>query len=51
MYKRQHQNPSGKARDVALAMAKAEGLTRGGVLECTMAQETYEDLFLSLIHI
>ena len=35
----------GKARDVALAMAKAEGLTRGGVLECTMAQETYEDLF------
>lgn len=26
-------------------MAKAEGLTRGGVLECTMAQETYEDLF------
>ena len=43
-----HQNPSGKARDVALAMAKAEGLTRGGVLECTMAQETYE---LSLIHI
>lgn len=37
-----HQNPSGKARDVALAMAKAEGLTRGGVLECTMAQETYE---------
>lgn len=40
-----HQNPSGNARDVALAMAKAEGLTRGGVLECTMAQETYEDLF------
>ena len=39
-----HQNPSGKARDVALAMAKAEGLTRGGVLECTMAHETYEDL-------
>ncbi|HIX87571.1 MAG TPA: ketol-acid reductoisomerase [Candidatus Akkermansia intestinavium] len=39
------QNPSGKARDVALAIAKAEGLTRGGVLECTMAQETYEDLF------
>ena len=40
-----HQNPSGKARDVALAIRKAEGLTRGGVLECTMAQETYEDLF------
>ncbi len=40
-----HQNPSGHAREVALAIAKAEGLTRGGVLECTMAQETYEDLF------
>ena len=38
-------NASGKARDVALAIAKAEGLTRAGVLECTMAQETYEDLF------
>ncbi len=40
-----HQNASGKARDVALAIAKAEGLTRAGVLECTMAQEAYEDLF------
>ncbi len=40
-----HQNASGKAKDVALAMAKAEGLTRAGVLECTMAQEAYEDLF------
>lgn len=40
-----HQNASGKAREVALAMAKAEGLTRAGVLECTMAQEAYEDLF------
>lgn len=39
------QDPSGKARATALAIAKAEGLTRGGVLECTMAQETYEDLF------
>ena len=36
---------SGKAREVALAIAKAEGLTRAGVLECTMEQETYEDLF------
>ena len=36
---------SGKAREVALAIAKAEGLTRTGVLECTMEQETYEDLF------
>ncbi len=40
-----HQNATGKARDIALGMAKAEGLTRGGVLECTMEQETYEDLF------
>ncbi len=40
-----HQNASGKARNVALAIAKAEGLTRAGVLECTMAQEAYEDLF------
>lgn len=40
-----HQNATGKARDLALAIAKAEGLTRCGVLECTMAQETYEDLF------
>ena len=39
------QNPTGKAREVALAIAKAEGLTRAGVLECTMEQETYEDLF------
>ena len=36
---------SGKAREVALAMAKAEGLTRPGVFECTMKQEAYEDLF------
>ena len=35
----------GTARAVALAIAKAEGLTRAGVLECTMEQETYEDLF------
>ncbi|MFA7230179.1 MAG: ketol-acid reductoisomerase, partial [Victivallaceae bacterium] len=38
-------NASGKAKDTALAMAKAMGLTRAGVLECTFAQETYEDLF------
>ena len=38
-------NASGKAKDVALAMAKAEGLTRAGVLECTMKQEACEDLF------
>ena len=39
------QNPTGNARKIALAIAKAEGLTRAGVLECTMEQETYEDLF------
>ncbi|OGV51174.1 MAG: ketol-acid reductoisomerase [Lentisphaerae bacterium GWF2_44_16] len=40
-----NQNPSGKARDIALAMAKAMGFTRAGCLECTFEQETYEDLF------
>ncbi len=40
-----HQNPSGKALQTALAMAKAMGFTRAGVLECTFEQETYEDLF------
>ena len=39
------QNPSSKARDVALAMAKAMGFTKAGCLECTFEQETYEDLF------
>jgi len=39
------QNPSGKAKEVALAMANSMGLTRAGVLECTFEQETYEDLF------
>ena len=39
------QDASGKARDIALAMAKAMGFTRAGVLECTFEQETYEDLF------
>lgn len=40
-----HNDASGKAKATALAMAKAMGLTRAGVLECTFAQETYEDLF------
>jgi len=40
-----NQNPSGKARDLALAMAKSMGFTRAGCLECTFEQETYEDLF------
>lgn len=39
------QNFTGNAREIALAIAKSEGLTRAGVLECTMEQETYEDLF------
>lgn len=39
------QNPSGKALNVALAMAKAMGFTKAGCLECTFEQETYEDLF------
>ncbi len=39
------QDATGTARATALAMAKTEGLTRGGVLECSMEQETYEDLF------
>ncbi|MCK4982999.1 MAG: ketol-acid reductoisomerase [Victivallaceae bacterium] len=40
-----HQDAGGDARDIALAMAKAMGFTRAGVLECTFEQETYEDLF------
>lgn len=39
------QNASGNALGIALALAKALGLTRAGVLECTFEQETYEDLF------
>ncbi len=39
------QNASGKAKEIALAIAKAEGLTKAGVLECTFEEETYEDLF------
>lgn len=39
------QNPSGKARNIALAMAKSMGFTKAGCLECTFEQETYEDLF------
>ena len=40
-----NQDPSGKAKATALAMAKAMGFTRAGCLECTFEQETYEDLF------
>lgn len=39
------QNPSGQARDVALALTKAMHWTKAGILECTFEQETYEDLF------
>jgi len=39
------QDKSGRAKRTALAMAKACGFTRAGVLECTFEQETYEDLF------
>ena len=39
------QNPSGTAREVALAMTKAMHWTKAGILECTFEQETYEDLF------
>ena len=39
------QDASGKALKTALAMAKAMGFTRAGVLKCTFEQETYEDLF------
>ena len=35
------QDATGKARDIALAMAKAMGFTRAGVLECTFEEETY----------
>lgn len=40
-----YQNPSGKAKEKGLAMAKACGFTRAGVIECTFEEETYEDLF------
>lgn len=40
-----YQNPSGKAKDYALAYAKAMGFTMAGVIECTFQQETYSDLF------
>jgi ketol-acid reductoisomerase len=39
------QNKSGKAKEQALAYAKAIGGTRAGVLETTFAEETETDLF------
>jgi ketol-acid reductoisomerase len=40
-----YQDPSGKAKDVALAYAKGIGCTRAGVIETTFAEETETDLF------
>jgi len=39
------QDASGKAKDIALAYAKALGGTRAGVIETTFAEETETDLF------
>ncbi len=39
-----HQNPSGQAMRIALAMAKSLGCTRAGVLETTFKEETESDL-------
>ena len=40
-----HQNPSGKAKENALAYAKGVGCTRAGVLDTTFREETETDLF------
>jgi ketol-acid reductoisomerase len=40
-----HQNPSGHAKQTALAWAKGIGCTRAGVLETTFQEETETDLF------
>jgi len=40
-----HQNPSRKAKKVALAWAKGIGSTRAGVFETTFEEETETDLF------
>ncbi len=40
-----HQNPSGKAKETALAWAKGIGGTRAGVIETTFKNETETDLF------
>lgn len=40
-----HQDPTGRARELALAYAAALGCTRAGVLETTFAAETETDLF------
>jgi ketol-acid reductoisomerase len=40
-----HQDPSGHARQTALAWAKGIGCTRAGVIETTFREETETDLF------
>jgi len=40
-----YQNASGKAKNLALAMAKGIGATKAGVLETTFKEETETDLF------
>ncbi len=40
-----HQNPSGQAKEFALAYAKGIGGTRAGVIETTFPEETETDLF------
>lgn len=40
-----HQDVSGKARDLALSYAAANGGTKGGVIETTFREETETDLF------
>jgi ketol-acid reductoisomerase len=40
-----HQDPSGRAKEIALAYAKGVGCTRAGVLETTFKEETETDLF------
>jgi len=40
-----HQDPSGSAKEMALAYARGVGCTRAGVLETTFKEETETDLF------
>ena len=40
-----HQNPTGKAKEIALSYAYGIGGTRAGVIETTFAEETETDLF------
>ena len=40
-----YQDPSGQARDIAMAYAKGIGGTRAGILETTFREETETDLF------